>query len=55
MIEQRTKLIHAFGALADLGQEVANKNNFQETIRTALHLISGSLAIMRGIRDSATN
>ena len=48
MIEQRTKLIHAFGALADLGQEVANKNNFQETIRTALHLISGSLAIMRG-------
>ena len=48
MIEQPTKLIHAFGALADLGQEVANKNNFQETIRTALHLISGSLAIMRG-------
>ncbi len=48
MIEQRTKLIHAFGALADLGQEVANKNNFQETIRTSLHLISGSLAIMRG-------
>jgi HD domain len=48
MLEQRTKLIHAFGALADLGQEVANKNNFQETIRTALHLISGSLAIMRG-------
>ncbi|MBX7053609.1 MAG: HD domain-containing protein, partial [Pyrinomonadaceae bacterium] len=48
MIEHRTKLIHAFGALADLGQEVANKNNFQETIRTSLHLISGSLAIMRG-------
>lgn len=48
MIEERTKLIHAFGALADLGQEVANKNNFQETIRTSLHLLSGSLAIMRG-------
>ena len=48
MIEERTKLIHAFGALADLGQEVANKNNFQETIRTSLHLMSGSLAIMRG-------
>ncbi len=48
MIEQRTKLIHAFGALAELGQEVANKNNFQETIRTSLHLISGALGIMRG-------
>ncbi|MBL8180161.1 MAG: HD domain-containing protein [Blastocatellia bacterium] len=48
MIEDRTKLIHAFGALAELGSEVANKNSFQETIRTSLHLISGALAIMRG-------
>ena len=48
MIEERTKLIHAFGALAELGQEVANKNNFQETIRTSLHLVSGALGIMRG-------
>jgi len=48
MIEERTKLIHAFGALAELGQEVANKNNFQETIRTSLHLLSGALGIMRG-------
>jgi HD-GYP domain-containing protein (c-di-GMP phosphodiesterase class II) len=42
------KLIHAFGALAELGQEITNKNNFQETIRTSLHLISGALGIMRG-------
>ncbi|MBE7517568.1 MAG: HD domain-containing protein [Chloracidobacterium sp.] len=48
MIEQQQKLIHAFGALAELGNEVANKNSFQETIRTSLHLISGALAIMRG-------
>jgi len=41
------KLVHAFGALADLGQAVTDRNNFQETIRTSLHLISGSLAIMR--------
>ncbi|MEJ7848964.1 MAG: HD domain-containing phosphohydrolase [Pyrinomonadaceae bacterium] len=46
--ENRNKLVHTFGALADLGQEVANKNNFQETIRTSLHLILGSLGIMRG-------
>lgn len=48
MSENKHKLIHTFGALAELGQEVANKNNFQETIRTSLHLILGSLGIMRG-------
>jgi hypothetical protein len=48
MAEHEHKLIHAFGALADLGQEVANKNSFQETIRTSLHLLSGALGIMRG-------
>src|SRR4051812_19510368 len=42
------KLIHAFGALAELGQEITNKNSFQETIRTSLHLVSGALGIMRG-------
>lgn len=48
MSEHRSKLIHTFGALAELGQEVANKNSFQETIRTSLHLLLGSLGIMRG-------
>ncbi|MBK7392601.1 MAG: HD-GYP domain-containing protein [Chloracidobacterium sp.] len=48
MAEHDHKLIHAFGALAELGQEITNKNNFQETIRTSLHLISGALGIMRG-------
>jgi HD-GYP domain-containing protein (c-di-GMP phosphodiesterase class II) len=43
-----SKLIHSFGALADLGQEIVNRNTFQETIRTSLHLMLGSLAIMRG-------
>lgn len=48
MAENDSKLIHAFGALAELGQEVTNKNSFQATIRTSLHLISGALGIMRG-------
>lgn len=48
MAENRSKLVHAFGALADLGAEVANKNSFQETMRTSLHLLLGSLGIMRG-------
>ena len=43
-----SKLIHSFGALADLGQEIVNKHSFQETVRTSLHLLLGSLAIMRG-------
>jgi putative nucleotidyltransferase with HDIG domain len=48
MIEDKNKLVHVFGALAELGQAVTNGDSFQETIRTSLHLISGSLAIMRG-------
>jgi HD-GYP domain-containing protein (c-di-GMP phosphodiesterase class II) len=48
MNEPDNKLIHAFGALAELGHEITNKNNFQETIRTSLHLLSGALGIMRG-------
>ena len=47
-MENQQKLVHTFGALAELGQEVSQKNNFQETIRTSLHLLLGSLAIMRG-------
>jgi HD-GYP domain-containing protein (c-di-GMP phosphodiesterase class II) len=48
MSEKQHKLIHTFGALAELGHEVAHKQNFQEMIRTSLHLVLGSLAIMRG-------
>jgi uncharacterized domain HDIG len=48
MAEHTHKIIHAFGALADLGEAVADKNDFQETIRTSLHLVSGALGIMRG-------
>ena len=48
LAEDRHKLVHTFGALADLGQEVISKPNFQETMRTSLHLLLGSLGIMRG-------
>ena len=48
MIADKNKLIHAFGALADLGQEITTRAAFPETMRTSLHLISGSLGIMRG-------
>ncbi|HKZ77599.1 MAG TPA: HD domain-containing phosphohydrolase [Pyrinomonadaceae bacterium] len=42
------KLIHSFAALADLGQEVANPGDFNDMVRTSLHLLLGTLAIRRG-------
>lgn len=47
-MENQQKLIHTFGALAELGSEVSQKQNFQDMMRTSLHLLLGSLAIMRG-------
>ncbi len=43
------KLIHAFSALADLGQEIAKTGDFKEMVRTSLHLLLGTLAIRRGV------
>ena len=42
------KLLHSFAALADLGQEIADTTDFPEKMRTALHLVQGSLGLMRG-------
>ena len=42
------KLIHTFGALADLGQEVASTGDFSEMVRTSMHLLLGTLALRRG-------
>lgn len=55
------KLIHSFGALADLGEEVASTGDFSEMVRTSLHLLLGTLAIRRGAvieylpEDGSTN
>ena len=46
--DAKGKIVHAFGAMADLGAEIANKASFHDTIRTSLHLLLGSLGIMRG-------
>ena len=48
MEPNRQKLIHSFGALADLGQEIAATGDFIEMVRTSLHLLLGTLAIRRG-------
>ena len=49
------KLIHTFGALADLGQEVANTGDFTEMVRTSLHLLLGTLALRRGAVAECNN
>jgi hypothetical protein len=48
VIADKNKLIHTFGALAELGQEITLRGSFPDTMRTSLHLVSGSLGIMRG-------
>jgi hypothetical protein len=42
------KLVHTFGALADLGQEITDANDFSNMVLTSLHLLLGALAIRRG-------
>jgi hypothetical protein len=48
MRQNMQKLIHTFAALADLGQEIADTSDFQEMMRSSLHLLLGTLAIRRG-------
>jgi len=42
------KLVHTFGALADLGQEITDSREVSEMLLTSLHLLLGALAIRRG-------
>jgi hypothetical protein len=50
MVQQslQKKLLHTFAALADLGQEIAGSSEFEEMVRTSVHLLLGTLAIRRG-------
>ena len=48
MDKSNQQLIHTFGALADLGQEVANTGDFNDMVQTSMHLLLGTLALRRG-------
>ncbi|HYP00294.1 MAG TPA: HD domain-containing phosphohydrolase [Pyrinomonadaceae bacterium] len=48
MLDQTAKLIHAFSALADLGEELADTRDFKEMARSTLHVVLGSLGVRRG-------
>jgi len=45
---ETTKLIHAFSALADLGEEIAESRDFEEMVRSTLHVVLGALGLRRG-------
>lgn len=48
MSDQTAKLIHAFSALADLGEEIADTRDFEQMVRSTLHVVLGSLGVRRG-------
>jgi HD-GYP domain-containing protein (c-di-GMP phosphodiesterase class II) len=48
MERSKQQLIHTFGALADLGQEVANTGDFNQMVQTSMHLLLGTLGLRRG-------
>ena len=53
MPEQTTHLLHAFSALADLGEELADTHDFEEMVRTTLHasLAADEQAALRLLSD----
>jgi HD-GYP domain-containing protein (c-di-GMP phosphodiesterase class II) len=48
MSDRMRRVLHAFAALADLGEEIAETNDFEEMVRSALHVVLGALGVRRG-------
>jgi hypothetical protein len=48
MPEPLRKVLHAFAALADLGEEIAETHDFEEMVRSALHVVLGALGVRHG-------
>src|SRR3954463_4668941 len=48
MADHMRRVLHAFAALADLGEEIAETSDFEEMVRSALHVVLGALGIRRG-------
>src|SRR5689334_2590506 len=42
------KMLHNLNALAELGNEINSTHDFDEVVRTSLHMLLGTLAIPRG-------
>jgi HD-GYP domain-containing protein (c-di-GMP phosphodiesterase class II) len=48
MPDTMRKVLHAFAAVADLGEEIAETRDFEEMVRSALHVVLGALGVRRG-------
>lgn len=48
MSDSTRMVLHAFAALADLGEEIAETSDFDEMVRSALHVVLGTMGIRRG-------
>jgi hypothetical protein len=48
MSDSMRMMLHAFAALADLGEEIAETSDFDEMVRSALHVVLGAMGIRRG-------
>src|SRR5215211_1153661 len=48
MSDSTRMVLHAFAALADLGEEIAETSDFGEMVRSALHVVLGTMGIRRG-------
>src|SRR5215207_4344783 len=48
MSDSTRMVLHAFAALADLGEEIAETSDFEEMVRSALHVVLGTMGIRRG-------
>jgi hypothetical protein len=59
MPESLRKVLHAFAALAELGEELAESDDFEEMAQAALHVVLGTIGVRRGAvaefdRDTST-
>src|SRR3954463_1703979 len=48
MSDSTRMVLHAFAALADLGEEIAETSDFEEMVRSPLHVVLGAMGIRRG-------
>jgi response regulator RpfG family c-di-GMP phosphodiesterase len=48
MSDRLRKVLHAFSALADLGEELAETSDYEEMVAAALHVVLGALGARRG-------
>ena len=48
MPDKLRKVLHAFSALADLGAEIADADDFDEMVASSLHVVLGAVGVRRG-------